>query len=73
MLTGLGAQVPLRESVVYYVHHVPILLSLSDQDVLRFEISMEEVFRVELLKSIEELEAQLEYSSDCELAFAELE
>ena len=73
MLTGLGAQVSLRESVVYYVHHVAILLSLSDQDVLRFEISMEEVFRMELLKSIEELEADLEYSADSELALTELE
>ena len=34
---------------------------------------MEEVFRMELLKSIEELEADLEYSADSELALTELE
>ena len=73
VLASLRAQVSLGKAVIDYVYQASILLSLSDQDVLWLEISMEERFGVHLLQSDKELKADVEDSADRELFLTERE
>lgn len=73
MLASLRAQVSLGKAVIDYVYEASILLSLSDQDVLWLEITVEEGFGMHLLKSDQELLADVQDRADRELFLTERE
>ena len=72
MLASLGVAEPLRQTEINNVY-VVLLLADADEEVVRLDITMEEVPRMDKLNSLEHLIGQHKHCFKREFAFAVVE